>query len=159
MNAATAIPLLFGALLALFAFGVAVYPFLKSRFQHGLDPQTGTMDFAEVQLESVYDAIRTLQLEFHLGHVPQELYQTQLQTYRIQAALALQAQGEGPEGDPDRALEQEVLAARAALQGLVDGASHCPGCNAVFETDTESCPRCGAARQPITPGPTRVPEP
>jgi len=48
------------------------------------------------------DAIRTLQLEYQLGKLPDDLYQEQLRAYRLQAASLLRQQAEGQTGDPEQ---------------------------------------------------------
>ena len=132
--------LIIGTILALFSLGVAVYPFLRRRRagsaqadRDGL-PAAGAGGAAAAgpdSVDSVYDAIRTLQLERELGNIPEGLYREQLDDYRRQAALALrqqamaqvQATAEAPDTEPDNepdaeedaALEEEIRLARAGL--------------------------------------------
>lgn len=97
--------LLLGAALAVLSIAVVVYPFLKSRSlrhpgvpgdevgaRHGV-PLPGALD-----LESIYSAIRTLQLEYQLGQVPEAVYQEQLRAYRLEAAAALLQQAQAGAG-------------------------------------------------------------
>ena len=136
--------LIIGTILALFSLGVAVYPFLRRRRdktgagsaqadRDGL-PVAAAGDAAAGpdSIDSVYDAIRTLQLERELGNIPEGLYREQLDDYRRQAALALrqqamaqvQAPAEAPDTEPDTesdaeedaALEEEIRLARAGLE-------------------------------------------
>jgi len=78
------------------------------------------------ELESVYQAIRTLQLEHQLGRVPDSSYQDQLDAYRLEAAeiLRSRALAQSAEKDASRdggasaeseeaALEWDILLARA----------------------------------------------
>ena len=76
------------------------------------------------ELESVYQAIRTLQLEHQLGRVPDSSYEDQLDAYRIEAAEILRSralaqdvdQASGVSGETEEAaLEQEILLARALI--------------------------------------------
>lgn len=94
--------LLVAAALVVLIVGVVVYPFLARRpsgppenLSDGTGPDT-------VEVGSVMDAIRTLQLEYQLGKLPDELYQEQLRAYRLQAASILRRQVEGQTGDPER---------------------------------------------------------
>ena len=89
------------AVLVVLIVGVVVYPFLARRPPgppEDLSDGTGP-DTAEV--EAVMDAIRTLQLEYQLGKLPDDLYQEQLRAYRLQAASILRRQSEGQTGDPE----------------------------------------------------------
>ena len=132
--------LIIGTILALFSLGVAVYPFLRRR-RDGRDgagsaqddrdglPATAAGEVAAGpdSIDSVYDAIRTLQLERELGNIPEGLYREQLDDYRRQAALALRQQAMAqvqapaealdtePDAEEDAALEEEIRLARAGL--------------------------------------------
>ena len=136
--------LIIGTILALFSLGVAVYPFLRRRRdgRDGAGPAQADRDGLPVaaggtaaagpdSVDSVYDAIRTLQLERELGNIPEGLYREQLDDYRRQAALALrqqamaqvQAPAEAPDteqdtesdAEEDAALEEEIRLTRAGL--------------------------------------------
>ena len=87
--------LLVGAVLAVLSIAIVVYPFLK-KSRAGVQPDVShdsvgapPMGPGVADLELVYEAIRTLQLEYQLGKVPEEEYQEQLRAYRLQAAVAL----------------------------------------------------------------------
>ena len=131
--------LIIGTILALFSLGVAVYPFLRRRRyksgagsaqadRDGLLDAAGDAAAGPDSIDSVYDAIRTLQLERELGNIPEGLYREQLDDYRRQAALALRQQAmaqvqtpaEAPDTEPDAeedaALEKEIRLARAGLE-------------------------------------------
>ncbi len=93
--------LLVAAALVVLIVGVVVYPFLARRPSgppENLSDGTGP---ATVEVGAVMDAIRTLQLEYQLGKLPDELYQEQLRAYRLQAASILRRQLEGQTGDPE----------------------------------------------------------
>ena len=81
--------LLVGAALAVFSAVILAYPFLKSRLVSGMGAATLNGNAPNAELEPIYDAIRTLQLEYQLGKVPEHLYREQLQGYRVQAAMIL----------------------------------------------------------------------
>ena len=125
--------IIIGAVLSLFSIAVLLYPFFKA-------PRAGTMaatlknDGLEnggespQELESVYQAIRTLQLEHQLGRVPDGSYEDQLDAYRIEAAEILRnralarAPGKDANRDPgvsgeseEAALEREILLARVMI--------------------------------------------
>ena len=133
---------LVGAVLATFCVGVLAYPLMKSRARGQLEtPETeGENGFPE--LDSIYESIRTLQLEYGLGKVGGNLYRQQLSDYRLQAAGALR-----------RREEQQELAARANLAGAHDnladdnsarGSGRCPSCGVALNRKTAECPKCAA---------------
>ncbi len=104
--------LLVAAALVVLSIGVLIYPFLRGRFQPetGDDRQVPVM----VEVEDILDAIRTLQLEFQLGNVPEGQYREELLAYRMQAAAMLRDRM-GPQ-DAGLELEQEVLMTRLSVQ-------------------------------------------
>jgi hypothetical protein len=149
-----------GAMLAILSIAVIIYPFIQARRQArraggrtAPSPVDGAPASQENEegpdLESIYDAIRTLQLEHQVGNVPLGLYREQLDAYRVQAAQALKRQMETQTRDADWALEQEILVARAGLaqsnghtarcancgSGVTAALTHCPECNAELRTD------------------------
>ena len=148
--------LIVGAVLAVFSVAIVVYPFLKHRVRltrsrlSRTGGQPAVADPAPPELESLYDAIRTLQLEYQLGKVPEYLYREQLRGYRVQSAAALRQRAEDRSGAPDWLLEQEVLLARAALQGTDSGPRPCPNCRSLAVPGMVVCPECGTSlgRQP-----------
>jgi hypothetical protein len=110
--------LLLGAALAILSIAVVVYPFLKSRGRRQPGASGQEAGASVTELESIYESIRTLELEHQLGKVEEAAYQEQLRAYRWQAAEALRQQI--PERDhrlrdADWQLEQEILSARGAL--------------------------------------------
>ncbi len=124
--------LIIGTILALLSIAVAVYPFVRHRSGAPGDANTpkvgasrprGTADTDGPDapaLDSIYAAIHTLQLERELGNVPEGLYREQLDDYRRQAAVALREQALAQAAGSDRALEEEIRAARAT-PGRVGG--------------------------------------
>ena len=108
--------LLVAAALVALSIGVLLYPFLRVRFLP--EAGDGQQDSAPVmdEVEDVLDAIRTLQLEFQLGNVPEGQYREELQNYRMQAAAKLRDQMESQTQDPDLELEQDVLMARLGVR-------------------------------------------
>lgn len=134
--------LVIGTVLALLSVAVAVYPFARRRLgwdksdnaaAAGADEKPPESAADTASLADIYAAIRTLQLERELGSIPEQLYQEQLNDYRIQAALALRQQ-EQAAGSPeietaalgDAELEIEIRAARASLRRL-DSDAATPG--------------------------------
>ena len=109
--------LLVAAALVALSIGVLLYPFLRGRFLP--EAGDGRQDSVPVmdEVEDILDAIRTLQLEFQLGNVPELQYREELQYYRMQAAAKLRDQMESQTQDADLELEQEVLMARLGVQG------------------------------------------
>ena len=120
--------IIIGAVLCLFSIAVLLYPFFKAP-RAELAP--GTLEGSDEppqELEAVYQAIRTLQLEHQLGRVPDSSYRDQLDSYRIEAAeiLRSRAVARAPGQDANRnqgvsaeseeaVLEREILLARARL--------------------------------------------
>ena len=108
-----------GAALAVLSAVVVLYPFFKSRFGRRADGGGRTAPPASADAQPIYDAIRTLQLEYQLGNVPEEQYREQLLDYRLQAAQALWEQDQRL--DESEELEAEIRAARASLYGYSSG--------------------------------------
>ena len=104
--------LLVAAALVVLSIGVLIYPFLRGRSQSEDGEQVPVPVTGEV--EDILDAIRTLQLEFQLGNVPESQYREELQAYRMQAAAMLRDRME-PQ-DAHLELEQEVLMTRLGVQ-------------------------------------------
>ncbi len=108
-----------GVALAVLSLAVVLYPFVASR-RNSRHPQRGDGQLEsqgpQADLEEIYAAIETLRLEHQLGNIPQALYQEQLLGYRLEAAQALRRNSQAESSDPDFLLEQEILAARSALQ-------------------------------------------
>ncbi len=140
-----AIVLLIGAVLAIFSVAVLAYPLMKSRSrgQPEMTEAEGEAGFPE--LDSIYESIRTLRLEYELGKVQENLYRQQMSEYRLLAAAALRGR-EGQQSDATLLLEQEVLIARATLasaDGNSAGSSgQCPSCGAAQDQKTAECPWC-----------------
>ena len=129
-----------GAVLTVLSIAVIVYPFLKPRASGGPRAPGEDREPEGADLESIYDAIRTLQLEHQLGNIPQGLYREQLDSYRVQAAVLLKQQMDAQ--DQDWSLEQEILLARASLAQLNGHAVPCPNCGAVVGAELTQCPEC-----------------
>ena len=144
-----------GAILALLAFAVAIYPFIGRRFLAGEDrpeaeevegnsPETNERAYsAAEELDSIYQAIRTLQLERQLGSVPEGLYREQLNAYRLQAAQILRASEESLNMNSDSALEEEIRLARAGIFQPGGSEAVCPNCARPISKEGDSCPECG----------------
>ena len=135
--------LILGALLAAFSIAVVAYPFLKSRLQ-ARPGDRGLYAYGVTELENIHDAIRTLQLEYQLGQVPETVYREHLRDYRLQAATTLRQRMKDQAGPPDWLLEQEVLVARATRRVTNGGPRPCPGCRSLLSTEMRVCPECGA---------------
>ena len=77
---------------ALFIVGVAAWPLIAGRRRPSETAPSDGADAANdhtANLESVYDAIRTLQTEHNLGRISDADFRAQLDEYRRQAALIL----------------------------------------------------------------------
>ena len=133
--------------LALLSIGVVVYPFWRRRAAPATaPPEALSPDLvqSEADLNAVYDAIRTLQLEHQLGNIPLGLYREQLQDYRLQAAAILRDQAETAARDDEWLLEQDVGLARSALSYTNGAAIQCPNCGAPAAQGWRECPECSA---------------
>lgn len=146
--------LIMGFVLALLGMAVAIYPFVRHRLlpqpQGDADGATEGMDSESRSspadhLESVYGAIRTLQLERELGNIPEGLYREQLNSYRIQAATLLRALEEEQQSGEDWALEEEIKLARAGLVPGSVGGMTCANCRKLVPNGVDACPECGVA--------------
>ena len=118
--------LIIGTVLCLLSIAVLLYPFFKAPragFVAGTLENAGLENDGESpqELESVYQAIRTLQLEHQLGRVPDRSYEDQLDAYRLEAAQILRSRAlwkdnnrdSGVSGESEEAaLEREILLAR-----------------------------------------------
>ena len=129
--------------MAVFSLAIVIHPFLRSRIRSRARGEGNAAGPASPELEPIYDAIHTLQLEYQLGKIPNNLYQEQLRGYRLQAASVLRQQVEDGAGAPDWVLEQEVLVARAALRGKDGGPRPCPSCRSLAAPGLAVCPECG----------------
>lgn len=134
--------LLIGGLLALFSLAVVAYPFFRSQVQARFGD--GHLDTClATELGNIYDAIRTLQLEYQLGQIPENLYREHMREYRLQAAAALRQQVKDQVSAPEWLFEQEVLAARDVLRASGDGPIPCPSCRELPGPGLVVCPECG----------------
>ncbi len=121
--------IIIGAVLCLLSIAVLLYPFFKARRAGSV---AGTLETAgpendgesPQELESVYQAIRTLQLEHQLGRVPDASYEDKLDAYRLEAAEILRSRalakvasrdGGASTESEEAALEREILMARALI--------------------------------------------
>lgn len=95
---------------------VLIYPFATARRNsRQVQSGDGRLD-TQAHLEEIYAAIETLRLEHQLGNIPQDLYQEQLNGYRLEAAKALRLKSQMGSSDLDILLEQEILAVRTSLE-------------------------------------------
>ena len=117
--------LIIGAVLAVLSVIVVVYPFLQRKGRVS-GPASGETvaggpgpapDRMTEELDALLEAMRTLQLEHQLDKIPDDLYQGQMQSYRLRAAAALRRQVETRSGDPGRDLEREVWMVRLGIAG------------------------------------------
>ena len=120
--------IIIGAVLCLFSIAVLLYPFFIAPRAGSAPGTLEGSDESPQELESVYQAIRTLQLEHELGRVPDGSYNDQLDAYRLEAAEILRSRalirslGKDAERNPavsgdsvEAALEREILQARAPI--------------------------------------------
>jgi rubrerythrin len=134
--------IIIGAVLAILSAAVVIYPFLKFRSWGRTEATPEASDWEGPDLEAIFEAIRTLQLDHQLGKVPEGLYQEQLRAYRFQAAAALKQQAETQARDADWALEQEIQVARASMSHQNGSAPRCPNCGTAVSAGLGQCPEC-----------------
>ena len=157
MDGETIFAILVGSALAVFSLVMVAYSFFRgsstgsgqANAQSSLAVQSASDD--GVGLDSIYDSIDTLELEYQLGNLPEDQYREQLQAYRLEAAAAIKSQLEQGAAPPELLLEQEVVAARAELRSAesAEGWQPCPQCDAPIPAalgqSDGSCPHCGAS--------------
>ena len=154
MDAEKILSIVFGAGLALFSIGVVAYSFLKTRpvlQSNGQDLAPGSQ-YSE--LEPIYDAIRTLDLEHRLGNIPEPLYREQMLAYRLNAANILRQHAAHQPTAQELQLEEEVLRVREESSQGGESVRVCPSCQTTTALATGSCSQCGAALE--TAGPPQL---
>lgn len=112
--------LAYGVFLALVCLGVVLWPFLKaSRRPARREFATPSGDAQGGGRQRVYQEMKTLLLEYQLGHVDEEEYQARTQEYRLEAARAIREQErlEQTLRGLDETLEQQVQALRSVQRG------------------------------------------
>ena len=152
MDAETVVSLLFGVALGAFSLLVVGHAFFRPRGVVAAKTVPAPTDGAAESgsndsppLDSVMEAIGTLELEYQLGNLPESQFREQLQAYRIEAAVALRDLVESGRADPAWLLEQEVMEARSALRQEAVPPLVCPGCAAELPAGIADCPECGRA--------------
>lgn len=119
MDSGALLSVILGGLLALFSLAVVGYSFLRgtggAEYDGATDAGTPAADAGELPLESLYDSLETLQLEYRLGNLPEAQYREQFESYRRQAAAIIKRQLESGGADPELRLEAEVLTRRGLL--------------------------------------------
>ena len=162
MDGETIFAILVGAALGVFSLVMVAYSFFRdpsaSSGQAQSSPVSTSASDDSVGLDSIYDSIDTLELEYQLGNLPEGQYREQLQAYRLDAAAVIKSQLEQGAAPPELLLEQEVIAARAELRSTesaegthpepAEGWVPCPQCDAPIPAalgqSGGACPHCGA---------------
>ncbi len=156
-----------GIALALLSIGVVIYPFLASRPRAArvyLRPIPSREPENDPTLDSIQDAIRTLELEFQLGNIPEGLYREQWNDYRVQMARVMQRQSLAASQSVERSLEWHIAVEVHNLRrgGLRRRRPNrrtyrppppfqtCDGCGVPLNPDLTQCPVCDTAL-PQTP--------
>ena len=164
MDGETILAILMGSALAVFSLVMVAYSFFRDSSTNPAQANVRSSGTVKptgedgVGLDSIYDSINTLDLEYQLGNLPEEQYREQLRAYRLEAAAIIKAQLEHGEAPPELLLEQEVMAARAEIRSaesaseahpeLAEGWQDCPHCDAPIPAaiglSNGACPHCGA---------------
>ena len=112
-----------GITLGIFSLGILAYPFFKYK-ESIVHSRTYSETGLGSDLNTIYDAIKTLQLEYQLNRITDKDFKEQLDSYRIQAANLLRAESRNSSdiesfGDRDeyssKRLEKEILLARGLI--------------------------------------------
>ena len=112
-----------GIALGIFSLGILAYPFFKYK-QSIVHSRTYSETGLGSDLNTIYEAIKTLQLEYQLNRITDKDFKEQLDSYRIQAANLLRAESRNSSdiesfGDRDeyssKRLEKEILLARGLI--------------------------------------------
>ena len=148
MDGETIFAILVGAALGCFSLVMVAYAFFRGNVDQEAQPAPSPgQESGELSLESIYDSIGTLELEYQLGNVLEEQYRQQLQAYRMQLAAAVKEELDRGAASPELLLEQEVMQARSRASGAWRS---CPQCDAPVPDrqraggDPAVCPHCGA---------------
>ena len=117
------ISIIVGATLGVFALGVLAYPFFKYN-RTIINPKDYTETNFVFDLDALYEAIKTLQLEYQLNRITESDFTKQLNNYRLQAASLLRTESlnstyvakfnDSTEFKTDL-LEQEIMLARSLI--------------------------------------------
>ena len=87
MDGETIFAILVGAALGVFSLVMVAYSFFRgpstSSGQAQSSPVSMSASDDSVGLDSIYDSIDTLELEYQLGNLPEGQYREQLQAYRL----------------------------------------------------------------------------
>ena len=112
-----------GITLGIFSLGILAYPFFKYK-QSIVHSQTYSETGLGSDIDTIYEAIKTLQLEYQLNRITEKDFIEQLDSYRIQAANLLRTESQNSsdiESFRDTAeyssnrLEKEILLARGLM--------------------------------------------
>ena len=156
-----------GVALALLSIGVIIYPFLNFQRVRGARrlyrwepdaPQPET----DLTLESIRESVRTLELEFQLGNIPEGLYREQWNDYRAQMARVMQRQSLVASQSVERSLEWYIAVEVHQLRrgGLRRRRPNrrtyrppppfqtCNGCGVPLSPVLNQCPVCDADLSP-----------
>ena len=103
-------------LLGVFCIGVVVYPFFKNRYFPNIsDAVIGSTDSTS-ELDNIFRSIRTLQLEYRMGNISEEAFNTELDQYRNDAATCIQQMETERSSELETGVEHEIALARLRLQ-------------------------------------------
>ena len=164
MDGQTIFAILIGTALACFSLVMVGYSFFRGNESRADEPRVSFQESGDgVGLDSIYDSVDTLELEFQLGNIPEGQYREQLDSYRLQTAMAIRESIEHGNAPDELILEHEILAARSEIRSgeMPLDWNPCPRCDAPLprsadgNSDGSSCPHCGA---PLATGSPADPE-
>ena len=150
--------ILAAAALVAVCIAIVVYPFVKSGSRSHVKPVNDRATTANSEVEAIFDAIRTLQLEYQLGNIVEGLYQEQLRAYRVKAASILRQQSES-QPDLGAGYSEGVTTAGSDGARADSPADKCTACNADLPNKFTPCSHCGAPATAPTSDSTEGTEP
>ena len=104
------VSIIFGITLGIFSLGILAYPFFKYKTSI-VHSHAYSEPGLESDLNPIYEAIKTLQLEYQLNRITEKDFIEQLDRYRVQAVNLLRTESQ----NSSNRVEKEILLARSLI--------------------------------------------
>lgn len=148
MSNATVLNIVLGLILLIVVLSILAFPLYKARLRVSAGMGGASNDLV-AQRDGLYSTLRDLDLDYELGKLSREDYQTRRERYVTRASLVLErldiVRGEQEnQGSASDEIERQVTALRQSSEGkatLPDMA--CPNCGRVYNVGDLYCGRCG----------------
>ena len=101
-----------GLILAIVSVVVVASPFFLSRRRRRAGNAGQSLEEVMAKRERIYEEMRTLQVDFQLGNIDEDEYESLMRTHRLEAAALVQQQESLEQEARHRALEDEIRAFR-----------------------------------------------